>query len=117
MAMWIFVLMNILFRDVHQFTMSTHLEMLLTGYYNGTKVTEGLMLLGGFIVEVPIIMVPLAIMLQPKYARKASLIGGVLTLLIHCIEMPSDLDDYFFKIVGVWATVKIIAMAYKWKVD
>lgn len=50
-ALWLFILLNIIFRDIHQMTMKSHLEMLLTGYYNGTEVTEVLMLIGGFLVE------------------------------------------------------------------
>jgi hypothetical protein len=53
-ALWLFILLNIIFRDLHQLAMRPFLEMLLTGYYNGVEVTEELMLLGGFLPEVPI---------------------------------------------------------------
>ena len=43
-ALWLFILLNIIFRDIHQFVLASHLEMLLTGYYNGIEITEGLML-------------------------------------------------------------------------
>jgi hypothetical protein len=50
-ALWLFILLNIIFRDIHQFVLASHLEMLLTGYYNGIEITEELMLLGGFLVQ------------------------------------------------------------------
>ena len=65
-ALWLFILLNIIFRDIHQFTMKSHLEMLLTGVYNGTAVTETLMLFGGIIVEIPILMTLLSLLLLEK---------------------------------------------------
>ena len=56
-ALWLFILLNIIFRDIHQFVLASHIEMLLTGHYSGIEITEGLMLLGGFLVQVPIAMV------------------------------------------------------------
>jgi len=34
-ALWLFILLNIIFRDIHQYALKSHLEMLLTGTYNG----------------------------------------------------------------------------------
>lgn len=30
-ALWLLILLNITFRDIHQFVLKSHLEMLLTG--------------------------------------------------------------------------------------
>ena len=65
-ALWLFILLNIIFRDIHQFVLASHIEMLLTGHYNGIEITEGLMLLGGFLVQVPIAMVLFSLLLTRR---------------------------------------------------
>ena len=68
-ALWLFTLLNVIFRDIHQMTMKSHLEMLLSGYYNGMEVTEELMLIGGMVLEIPIAMVLFSLLLKRKYNR------------------------------------------------
>lgn len=68
-ALWLFILLNIIFRDIHQFVLASHLEMLLTGYYNGMEITEELMLLGGFLVQIPIAMVLFSLLLTDGRAH------------------------------------------------
>ena len=38
-TLWLFILLNIIFRDIHQFALKSPLEMLLTGTYNGIVIT------------------------------------------------------------------------------
>ena len=114
-AYWLFILLNIIFRDIHQFTMKSHLEMLLTGIYNGIEVTEELMLLGGFLVEIPIAMFLLSLLLQRKWNRILNPIGAVLTMGILLTEPPSDMDDIFFKCIEFAALGVIIWTSWKWK--
>lgn len=114
-AFWLFILLNIIFRDIHQFTMKSHLEMLLTGTYNGTVVTEELMLLGGILVEIPIAMFLFSILLKRRINRTLNLIASVLTIGILLAEPPSDMDDLFFKIIEFIAIGVIIWTAWKWK--
>ena len=78
-ALWLFILLNIIFRDIHQFALKSHLEMLLTGYYDGMLITDELMLLGGFLALVPISMVVLSLLLQPRWLRPATAVAVVFT--------------------------------------
>ena len=39
-TLWIFVLLNIIFRDIHEFFRPGLLEEMMTGVVNGTQVTE-----------------------------------------------------------------------------
>ena len=114
-AWWIFLLLNIIFRDIHQYALKSHLEMLLTGYYNGTEITDELMLLGGVLVEVPIMMVLLSVLLRYKLNRLFNLVAAVLTFGVLMTEMPGDLDDYFFKVIEIVALGSIAVMAWRWK--
>lgn len=68
-ALCLFTILNIVFRGIHQMTLKSHLEMLLTGIYDGIEITENLMLVGGFLVEVPIAMVLFSLLLNRKIGR------------------------------------------------
>ena len=116
-ALWLFILLNVIFRDIHQFTMKSHLEMLLTGIYNGTKVTETLMLIGGIVLEIPIAMVLFSLLLKRKYNRIANFVAVVLTIGLFMMEPPSDMDDVFFKVIELIGLIAIIVTAGKWRAD
>ena len=114
-ALWLFILLNIIFRDIHQMTMKSHLEMLLTGVYNGTEVTEELMLLGGILVEIPIAMFLFSLLLKRKWNRVLNMVSAVLTVGVLLAEPPSDMDDTFFKVIEFFAVGAIAWIAWKWK--
>ena len=114
-ALWLFTLLNVIFRDIHQMTMKSHLEMLLSGYYNGMEVTEELMLIGGMVLEIPIAMVLFSLLLKRKYNRIANIIAVIISAGLFLIEPPSDMDDWFFKIVEFIAFIAILFTAWKWK--
>ncbi len=114
-ARWLFALLNVIFRDIHQFTMKSHLEMLLTGYYNGMEVTEELMLIGGMVLEIPILMVLFSLLLKRKCNRIANVIAVIISAGLFLVEPPSDLDDWFFKIMEFIAFIAILETAWKWK--
>lgn len=116
-ALWLFILLNVIFRDIHQFTMKSHLEMLLTGVYNGTKVTETLILIGGIVLEIPIAMVLFSLLLKRKYNRIANFVAVVLIIGLFMMEPPSDMDDIFFKIIELIGLIAIIVTAGKWRAD
>lgn len=40
-ALWLFILLNVIFRDIHQLVLASNIEMLLTGHYNGIEITGG----------------------------------------------------------------------------
>ncbi|MBX2873386.1 MAG: hypothetical protein KTR30_14840 [Saprospiraceae bacterium] len=116
-ALWLFILLNVVFRDIHQFTMKSHLEMLLTGYYNGMEVTEILMLVGGIVLEIPIAMVLFSLLLKRKINRPVNLVAVIITAGLFLVEPPSDLDDWFFKIVEFIGFIAILWTARSWKAD
>ncbi len=116
-ALWLFILLNVIFRDIHQFTMKSHLEMLLTGYYNGMEVTEMLMLVGGIVLEIPIAMVLFSLLLKRRINRSVNLIAVIITAGLFLVEPPSDLDDWFFKIVEFLGFIAILWTLRNWKHD
>lgn len=113
-ALWLFILLNIIFRDIHQFVLASHLEMLLTGYYNGIEITEELMLLGGFIVEIPIAMVLFSLLLTRKIGRPVTFFAAIVTTGTLLSNAPTDLDDTFHLVIELGAMVAILWTAWKW---
>ncbi len=69
--------------------------MLLTGYYNGMKVTETIMLFGAFVVNIPISMLLVSLFTKQSVNRKINMIAGSVMPLILLTSPPTDMEDYF----------------------
>ncbi len=113
-ALWLFILFNIIFRDLHQFVMPGFLKTLMTDQFNGMEITPELMLLGGVVVSVPIAMVPLSIVLQSRYARPLTFVAAMITTVTMIPPAPMDLDDAYHLVLQLVAIVGIVAVAWRW---
>lgn len=49
--LWLFAILNAVFRDIHELTMAGTIEEILTGQMNGAPMSEGLLVVGAFLVE------------------------------------------------------------------
>jgi len=116
-ALWLFILFNIIFRDIHQMTLKSHLEMLLTGYYNGTKVTETIMLIGAIIVNIPISMLLISLFTKQQISRKINMLAGCIMPLILLTSPPTDMDDIFHLTIEILVLICIVSTSFKWKKD
>lgn len=113
-TLWVFILLNMVFRDLHQFGNKGFIEEMMTGVVNGVAITEELMLFGGFLAEIPILMVLLSRILADKANKWANTIASVITMLVLLSGLPSaDMDDVFFMIIEVFAFLSIIRVAWK----
>ncbi|MTI38564.1 DUF6326 family protein [Fulvivirga lutimaris] len=113
-TLWVFVLLNIIFRDLHQFVKSGFIEEIMTGFVNGIKITDELMLLGGFLAEIPILMVLLTRILDDKANKWANIIAGIITLAVFATGIPSlDIDDAFHIAIETAAILWIFRIAWK----
>ncbi|MGE4612275.1 MAG: DUF6326 family protein [Paracoccaceae bacterium] len=86
----------------------------MTGFINGVKITEGLLLIGFVLVEIPIAMVLLSRILKYEINRWANIIAAVLTLAVTASALPGDLDDNAFALIEIAALLVIIWKAWKW---
>ncbi|AVL54877.1 hypothetical protein CEP88_10080 [Roseobacter denitrificans] len=116
-ALWLFILLNIIFRDIHQFLLKSHLEMLLTGHYNGTPITDELMLMGGFFALVIISMVLLSLLLERRWLRPVSAFGVIFTAGSAVMAPPTDLDDTLHFGVAFCALAAISWITWRWPDD
>ena len=82
-TLWIFFLLNIIFRDIHEFFRPGLIEEMMTGIFNGTQVTNGMLLVGGIMIEIPISMVLLSRVLKYRLNRWANIIAGAIYYLCY----------------------------------
>ena len=114
-ALWLFILLNIIFRDLHQFVMPGFLETIMTGRFNGMEITPGLMLIGGIVVSVPISMVPLSLFLERRFLRPLTLGAVLITTVTMIPPAPIDLDDAYHLALQLIGIAAITAIAWRWK--
>ena len=113
-GLWLFVLLNIIFRDLHEFATAAAIDEIMSGFVNGVEITEGLLLIGFVLVEIPISMVLLSRVLKYKINRWANILAAVLTLAVTASALPGDLDDNAFALIEIAALLAIIWKAWKW---
>lgn len=106
-ALWVFLLMNIIFRDIHQFLSPGYMEWVIAGEMFGRQITDTLLLFGGIAVEVMIVMVLLPHLLSRRALRIANTLAAGFTAALVLFAPPIDPDDIFFLAV-VLATLLAI---------
>ena len=114
-SLWLFVLLNIIFRDIHQLTLKSHLEMLLTGYFNGMEVTESIMLFGAVIVNIPISMLLVSMLLNRRQNKILNIVAAVLLGASFLLSPPTDMDDTFHLVVELLALLGVVRACLMWK--
>ena len=114
-ALWLFVLLNIIFRDLHQFVMPGFLSTIMTGRFNGMEITPELMLIGGVVVSVPISMVPVSLLLERRFTRPLTFAAAIVTTVTMVPPAPIDLDDAYHLILQLIGIAAIVAIAWRWK--
>lgn len=114
-ALWLFVFLNMIFRDLHQLGHPGFIEEMMSGTVNGVQVTDGLLLIGGIMIAVPLLIIPLTQFLGAKASRVANLCIGVLHIVITIgVNNAPDLDDVFFVAIEITALLLILQQAWSW---
>jgi hypothetical protein len=116
-TLWIFVLFNVIFRDIHELFRPGFIEEVMTGFVNGSPMTDTTLLFGGILAEIPIAMVLLSRVLPRGANRLANIVTGLVTLAtttyLTATTMP-DLDNIFFAVIEIIALVVIVRLAWVW---
>ena len=114
-SLWVFVFLNMIFRDLHELGRPGFLEEIMTGVVNGVQVTDRLMLIGGIMIAVPLLMIPLIQFLNLRANRLANLVMGVLQIVsVVGVNRAPDLDDVFFAVIELVALLLILRLAWNW---
>lgn len=95
-VLWVFLLMNTIFRGIHQFPSPGYMDWVMAGEVIGQKITDELLLFGGFAVEVMILMVLLPHVLPRRVLRIVNVLAAVFTTSLVLFTPPIDPDDVFF---------------------
>ncbi len=112
--LWIFILFNIIFRDLHQFGDKDFLSEALEGTINGMVITDELMMLGAILAEIPISMVLLSRILKPKINKIFNTIAVLITTGVFISAMPhADMDDIFHFLFEMTALISILWIVWK----
>lgn len=107
-ALWVFFLMNIIFRDIHQFLSPGYMDWVLAGEMFGMKVTDEVLLYGGIAVEVMIMMVLLPHILPRRALRIVNSFAVLFTVALVLFTPPIDPDDVFFLVIGLGTLLAIL---------
>jgi len=113
--LWLFAILNTLYRDIHQLVVDTTIQEILTGHMNGNPVTEMALFAGAFAVELVLLAMLLSCLLKPNHARWMNLVVAPIAALGMMIVPPVDMDDHFFAIVVLATFAAIFALAWTWK--
>ncbi|MFY0682334.1 MAG: hypothetical protein JXR13_17305 [Thalassovita sp.] len=112
--LWLFAILNIVFRDLHELTMASTIEEILTGHLNGAPMSEGLLVVGAFLVELLLLGFLLSSLLRPKLARWINLVLAPIAILGTLAAQPSDPDDYIFAVIEIATFCAIWWIARGW---
>lgn len=114
--MWAFIVLNFFARDFHELGRPGMLEQMSEGVVNGVVITEPLMLLGGVMIEIPIMMTIFSLFTGSYIGRWANIIAAIFTGAIIVVNnLDPDLDNIFFMIIKILAVIYILRTAWKWQ--
>ena len=107
--LWIFVLMNMFLRDLHEFPTEGYIDEL-----SALHISEEVMLIFAFLGEIPIVMILLSRILPNTSNKWANVFGVLIGSLGIAYTLPAgDLDEWFFAAVNAVAFVIIIRTVWK----
>lgn len=109
-ALWVFILLSMLFRDIHELANPEFVEQMLS-----QTVPESLLLVAGIILAMPILMVPLNHLLPPVWSRRTNLLVVLIIAVAIITNPPGDLDDYWFTALELVGLVVIAWLAWRWR--
>ncbi|MEM0947669.1 MAG: DUF6326 family protein [Pseudomonadota bacterium] len=94
-ALWISVLIQTVFRDIHQLVKPGFLDEIADGVFQGTVVTDWHFLFGAVILQLPIWMIVLSHALSDRSLVVTHRIAVPLMSVMPFLAWPSDPDDWF----------------------
>lgn len=112
-ALWIVVMINMVFADILSFMMPGSLNDIMTGN-TPFEITQEIMLVFAIVLEIPIAMIFLSRVLKYRANRWANIIASVITILFVIGGGSAYLHYYFFAAIEVVIMLLIIRYAWKW---
>ena len=111
-TLWVYVLLNILFRDIHELFRPGFVEELL-----GSNFDQAVVFAGGVALQLPLALVVLSRLLHRRWARIANLGVAALMALVTATTWPKDADDVLFSGFELLGLAAIAVLAWWWRED
>ena len=108
-TLWVVILFNMILRDLHEFPTEGYIENMMT-----LHLSDELMLLFAFIVELPILMILLSRILHNRANKWANTVAALFSIIGTLYTLPTgQLDEYFFAIINTVALFLILSTVWK----
>ncbi len=111
-ALWITVLMQIVFRDIHQFISPGFIDEISRGVYQGSAITQWHFLFGGVILQLPIWMIALCHALPDRTLVLLHRALAPVVLAMSFLAWPTDPDDWFHIAMQGVALAAMVALSF-----
>jgi hypothetical protein len=116
-TLWIVIMFNMLYADILSFLNPEFLRELMTGYAEGIRVTQQLLVGAAVMVEIPILMVFLSRTLKPRVNRWVNFVAIALTAAF-IIGGGSTSPHYLFLVaIELVCLALIFRHAWRWRVE
>ncbi|NET62858.1 MAG: hypothetical protein F6K47_44270 [Symploca sp. SIO2E6] len=114
-TLWVFFFLQVIFKDLHDFFRVGMIEEILSGVVNGNKVSEEMLLVGGIMLQLPLLMIVFTKVLPRQAVRVLTFIVAPLALLASLSMGYKDMDDALFYVVWTITLMTVVVMAARWK--
>ena len=117
-TLWIFATVNYLYADVVGLMDHNLLQGYLAGNVGGLQISQGFLLAAGVLVEIPMAMILLSRLLDPRANRWANIGAGSFMTVVQLATLFAKtpaLYYVFFSAVEVASTATIVWLAWRWR--
>ncbi len=118
-TLWLFAVLNYLYCDIFGLMDAEALEGFLAGNVGGMEITEGFLLGGALLMEIPIAMVLLSRILPYRANRWANIVAGTVMTAVQfgSLFVGSSLTAFyvFYSVIEMACTVFIVGYAWTWR--
>lgn len=94
-AMWIFVMLTMVYNDIFSFMDASVLKQFLAGHADQIQITPTFLLIAAIATEIPLAMVILSRILPDRINRWANIVVAVYTI-VYVVGMGSATPHYVF---------------------
>jgi hypothetical protein len=116
-TLWIFATLNYLYCDVVGLMNSDLLRQYLTGSVNGIHMTQGFLLSGAILIEIPMALVLMSRVLRYGANRWANIVAGAVMTVVQgatLVLTPPVAYYVFFSLLEIGSTAFIVWYAWTW---
>lgn len=108
-------MINMIYADILGFLSKGVLEEMISGYAGAIELTDTLILVAAFMVEIPIMMILLSRILKHKINRIANIVAACISIIFIIGGGSLSMHYIFIASVETILMLSIIWIAWNWK--